>query len=608
MRLRILFLSSLFVVSCAHPAPPIDSPLAVPYYRQELAKGPTGQEAVELRASLEEAEFVAAKKQGTILALRTFLDEFPDGAHQREARTMLEALRWNEASADGSIRALRAFVEAEPHGTHAPEAWTRLRALELDAAIQRGDTKALRAWKETYGLGLQPPPPEQLARENTALAALELQAAKDAPIHWRRARLQAWMSEFPSAVGRDEAQELEAKAAIAEAALLGDRDELRNWIRSGRADAAQALAELDYSEAAARFDETALGEIARASGPLIDGPIQSQAKARLAALSRDRGRYTLGQAARALYLPAQSAPEAGDSTRARARRALQTALGADGSALGPLATQLAQSDLWASEMALEAFVSLLDSLPDGERAVRAARLETQLEPIARDGVRLSALALVRLALGETAAALEAARSGAATEPRSLVAWMTAARIERTAGEAKGEPLAVNGLLSAAESALNARPQTSAGPSAPRGRAEGDGPLWPVCAILRAAREANADAQALDETVAPGMRERAAAMLGRAERAVTETERQGYTANACAGEDAFLARERKSSESIRADSAKLLAARPDLAAEALQRASLRDPAPEVRALLHAPAWRAPLLAPRTAAQAPATIAP
>ena len=99
--LAALALSSLAPLGCGHAPPAPDSPEAAIFYRARLAESPTGNRVVEYRDALETAEFAATRRQGTVLAFRTFLSEFPDGPHQREARTLLRSLRWNEASAAG---------------------------------------------------------------------------------------------------------------------------------------------------------------------------------------------------------------------------------------------------------------------------------------------------------------------------------------------------------------------------------------------------------------------------------------------------------------------------------------------------------------------------
>ena len=596
------------LAACSHAPPAIDSPQAVPYYRQELAKEPTGEEAVELRASLEEAELAAAKKQGTILALRTFLDEFPDGAHQREARTRLEALRWNEAGADGSAQALRAFLDAEPRGAHAGEAWSRLLALELDGAIARHEGPALRAWLQANPNAAD----EAKARARTALAEAELRSAQEAPAWSRRAKLRRWLDEFPESKERAQAAELEARSAVAEAALLGDRDELRAWARAGRAEAGEALARLDFEEAAARLDAQALEEIARAGGPLMEGPWQKQARELLAALGRDRAKPSAVAAARALYLPAPAAREEDESSRGRARELLQAALGADGSALPAIVAQLSQGDLWVQREALAAAVELLESLPEDEMRLRASRLAAQLEPVARDGAKLAALALLQLALGDRKAALAASRAAVAAEPRSLVAWTVEWRLERLAGDGLSRPLAESGWLRALEAALDARPPPSAEARAPR-PAAGDAPLWPLCAIWQAALEAQQglDASGTAPADSSSLRARADALAGRAERAIAEAARHGEGAAACGGELDLLGRRRDRRGQERAEAARALQRHPQaVSAEALRRAGQRDPSLWVRRALGLHPWRAGLFPDTCDASSsqPATITP
>ncbi len=131
--------------ACATALPDPASPGAADLYRRELAKEPTGRRGRDVRDGLERAAFAEARKQHTVLSLRSYLSEFPTGSRAREASALLESLRWNAALQASTAQAYQGYAADEPEGAHLAQAFARLRRLRLEAAIGSRDASALRA-------------------------------------------------------------------------------------------------------------------------------------------------------------------------------------------------------------------------------------------------------------------------------------------------------------------------------------------------------------------------------------------------------------------------------------------------------------------------------
>jgi hypothetical protein len=577
--------SASCAIACGHAPPVPGEPGASAYYRQALTDQPKGERAIEFRDALEKSEFEDARHKGDILAFRTFLSEFPDGPHQREARTLLEALRWNDAAQLNTEVAFQGFLADEPRGVHAQEAWARIAAMQLDSAQKSGDANQLRAWLEAH--------PTALDRERAerALAEAEFRDAQAAPLAGRAQRYRAYLAAHPAGPHRDEVEALESRVSIDEAALLEDLPTLRSWARSGDAHAKDLLEQLSLEEAAARLDLSTLVDIAAGKTPQA-----ARAQAIVAQLRRSGARAKLlTEAARALYLPRSrgGAPELPSGPRERAQEIREVALSLDGEALGLILAELGSAHAHVALAAFDAAIFLLSGLPADEASLRASRAEAALVPIAQDGPHLAALAIVRLAQGDRAGALAAARSAATHDPRSLVSQLVSAQFEAPLGEdGPLARLAAKNLMAAAQASLAARAEQELRSSAPAGTPveEDAAPtLWALCATERAARAA---AELLAPTLSeePGRkaaRDDALLLIGNVSRRLGAAERASHKEGACAADRDLLARDAAIAAAARAHAASLLIGMPALSAEAIGRAARRDPALPVRQAIAAP---------------------
>ncbi len=593
----IALCSSLAALACGHAEPAPDSPGAGDYYRARLSDSPSGKRAGQVRDSLESAEFFAAKRQATILAWRTFLSEFPDGAHQREARMLLESLRWNDASAANSEPALQGFLADEPHGAHADEAWARIAELELVAAMSSRNENELQAW-----LAAHPSAPGH-EQASVALAEAAFRAAASAPLHLRRERLRAYLANHPDGAQRGEAQTLEARAAVDEAALLGDESELRAWVRSGNLDSSRALAELAFADASSRLDARDLAELAGTP----TSPVATRAAALVADLKhRGAAARELVAAAQALHLPAlhEAPSDWPTAPRDRAQTLRLAALSLDGRLLEPLLAEISSPASWVAQSALEASLFLVRSLPGDEARLRGARASASLKPIAQDGSHLAALAVALVAEGDAVGALSAARAAAARDPRSLVAQLISATLEADLGEPSLAIVAARTLSSAVRSALDAHASATHGAAADAPPAEGEQAprLWALCAADLGARTAAGllgfavSANAEQEQARSAAAHEADGLVANADQRVSEAERAAHKEGGCAAEREFFAAAQVKQSASRAKAVALLLGAGELSAAALARARERDPADAVRTALHAEPFRSAGLLP------------
>ena len=504
--------------ACAAPLPRPDDPGARDAYRAELSWNPKGPRAREARDKLEQAEWEAARGAHTIFAYRRFVQEFPDSRHGPEARQLLEGLRWADAERDGSEPALSSYLSDEPRGAHAAQAWTMISAIRLGAILRDGSARALREWLD------ENPAASGRERAQAALDEAEWREAADAA-SWRR-----YLEAHPEGAHRKEAQARLDRAARDDSELLEDEARLR-------AQGDPAAERIEYERAAALLDEGKLAQIARRSGRY-----GAEAAGDLAALRKDPRRAgALESAAQKLFLPRASLNELPEAPSERARALLAWAAAADGGRLHRMLSELSSPRAEVALAALEGVELLLESLPAAEARVRAERELLALRPLAQDGPQLAGVAVLELALGHEAEALEAAREAAGRNPRSAPAVWIAARLET-------EPA----LLQLAAQALRAQARALAAEHT-------DEAVGEICAAKRSG-------------------ERAAALL-----ATDEARADVEMLTRRCGRSAAAKIERASSQ--RQEAARVLAAaRGSLARAALSRAAARDPDPIVRRIV------------------------
>jgi hypothetical protein len=628
------------LVSCATALPDPASPGAVDLYRRELAREPTGRRGREVRDGLERAAFAEARKQHTVLSLRSYLSEFPTGSRAREASALLESLRWDAALQANTLQAYEGYAADEPEGPHLAQAFARLRRLRLEAAIGSRDASALRA------LLAQPQPAPEAAPKTDDKAQAE--GGKPADLHddkWgaledaKPKDALAALGDRSNAQVNDElghalddaasATKERARLAAAEAkaqALLEELDfgaaaaaplpvraaQLQAFLRRfptspRRPDTLGHIEQLAVADAVLREDEGQLRALWRGSEPkgrqaageallarasaaldaqalqeLAQGaePVAGQAKLLLKLLEARPAaeRARLVAAAKALLLPAQVPAQLAQGLPDRARSIASAAVALDGERLAGLLAELGALHPLTQLAALDAVQALLRGLPELERQVRAARLLATGESLAQDGARLAGLSLLAEAAGDGKRALQLARAAAGRDARSLPALLLAAALESGPG---GEPALAPAAVAAAAGAIAAlvdQHDPALAPVASPGMPAGEREpsVWGLCAAARAAALVNGLG------AAGPLLQRSAAILANARRALAEAEKLSRKPGAC---DAVLhARETEESERAkqRAQSAQVLRKAGALGTAALQRAFQRDPAPAVHA--------------------------
>jgi hypothetical protein len=402
---RKLLLIALW--SCAAPLPRPDEPGARDAYRRELSWNPKGPRAREAREKLEKAEWELARGAHTLFAYKRFAQEFPDSRHGPEVRQFIEGLRWAEAERDGSEAALNGYLLDEPRGAHAAQAWTLVSAIRLGAVLRDGSVRGLREWLD------ENPGTAGRERAQAALDEAEWREAKAAPA------LRRYLEANPAGAHRKEAQARLDRAARDDAELLEDEAQLR-------AIGDPAAERIAYERAAALLDEGKLARISR-----LPGPFAADAARDLAGLRKDPRRAgALQSAAQKLFLPRASIHELPALAQERAEALLAWAAAADGERLHRMLSELASPRAQVALAALEAVELLLKSLPPAAARVRAERELSLLRPLAQDAPQLAGVAVLELALGHEALALEAARQAAGRNARSAPAVWLAARLEK----------------------------------------------------------------------------------------------------------------------------------------------------------------------------------
>ena len=588
----LLALGLTALTACATALPRPGEPGAADVYRAELATNPKGKRAKEVREGLEQAEFEAARSRHTVLAYRTFLSEFPTGPRARDAQALLESLRWAEAGAAGTEQALQGFLADEPSGPHAPEAWARLAQAQLERLLRQGDAPGLRAWLRQEGSA----PGRE--RAQAAVESLGFAAAAAAALPERTGLLQAWLREFPSSPRRAEALALLDRAALEEAVLLEDEQQLRALRRGPLGDQGRAeAATVALARAAALLDAQQLAELGAAQDP---GAPKARALGRALAALPSPARAKLVRAAQELFLPAPVPPLSSDASDgapvrdlpARARLLVDTGLAAAGPLLGRLLSEVNAPHPLIALAAVDGVAELFDGLPEPELKLRVARLRATLEPLAQDGPRLAQLALLSRAAGEVQPAVEKARAAVARDPRSLVALLIAAALETGLGDRTVAPDAVAALAAGARALTDQHdPARAPGPSPGAPAGDHQPALWSLCAAERLATEANGLAALLDGAggsddggarSAGRARAAAASALDHARRAVGEAEQESRQPGACRGLLDYLRTERERRAGLRRSAAAALRPAGALGTAALERAAVRDPDRSVRA--------------------------
>lgn len=529
-------------------------------YRAFLRDFPKDDMAEPAQARLAELEFVEASRLHTVLAYKRFLEEFSDSSKAQAARSLLAGLRFNAAKQRGTAQAMRQFLKDHPDSAYRDEADKLLTEAEFKEVSTLTDQDRL-----SRIVAEHPDDP----RRADAEARLDDQAFKVAAATGAH-KLFAYLRDNPAGVHRDEAKARLLSLRLDGLLFSGLLDEAR--AEAGRTPLAARLPDL-----AARFDRAAAERAAQGSSE----PAVKAAQV---------GNYlrSLDDLEKSLQAPDaldrwQAAEELGQVVSVRAIDPLLTAFR---SSRSPLVRQRAFDSLGAVLSALPRRVAEYEV---------ASRLEA-MRPTASDAaVYLPVAALLDLSGQLEAAATEYQRAfdplspdpvvlrrwaqirrerrqffSAAVAARQLALWANATARDEEAKSAAASLTASRQLCAAVQAAhfaleiiTEARGQKTEFPEdleefEARAR-EGE----------RLAQARLRDAELLLKTQDPNARtcddRRVADRLAEAEKARTEALRQvSAKLPKVAAWVLAIAAERDPSPAIRAEAAKLLAARPSAA--------------------------------------------
>ncbi|MHB8873730.1 MAG: outer membrane protein assembly factor BamD [Myxococcaceae bacterium] len=216
-------------------------------YRAFLRANPKDDLAEPAQARLEELEFIEASRLHTVVAYKRYLEEFPESPKVRAAQALLEGLRFNAAKGQASSQGLRRFLKDHPDGAHREEAEKLLTEAEFKEVSTLTDQDRLARIVADH-----PDDP----RRADAEARLDDQAFRVAAASGA-SKLLGYLRDFPAGVHRQEAKARLFSLKLDGLLTSGLLDEARQ--EAARSPLSAGLADLPARFERASAERAALG-------------------------------------------------------------------------------------------------------------------------------------------------------------------------------------------------------------------------------------------------------------------------------------------------------------------------------------------------------------